>query len=102
MNELIRPINILKPAQCKVCLKPLHIVVSEQTDNVVNEMGIPVSSDISYSKIIGYCSNCKRKYNMVRKGLNFVHDIPFFTDKEEKYYEPKVIFGNKKNNPFTK
>lgn len=102
MNELIRPINTIKPAQCRVCLKPLHIVVSEQTDNVVNEMGVPIASDISYSKITGYCSYCKLKYDMVRRGINFVHNIPFFTSKKENNNNPKIIFGKIKNNPFDK
>lgn len=102
MDDLIKPIVQLPPGVCKVCRSPLNVVLSDMVSVTLNDNGMPVASDLFRSSIKGICPKCLTEHPMTRKGLFYVPDTEWGRSiQEEVFYEPKVVKGTNKENPFT-
>lgn len=103
MQDGIRPIVQLPPGVCKVCRSPLNVVLSDMVSVTLSDSGMPVASDTFKSSIKGICPKCLTEHPMMRRGLFYVPDTEWGRTMkcEDSFYEPKVVKGTDKENPFT-
>lgn len=105
MKDGLIPIIQLPPGVCKNCKSTLNVILSDMVSVGLNEAGMPVSSEVYRSSVKGICPKCLTEHPMVRRGLFYVPDTPWGKTvdiDESSVFEPRVVKGDKKENPFIK
>ena len=71
MQNLMKPFIKLDEAQCHECMHPINVYDFEANDIKLSQEGIPVTTNLIRSTIIGVCPNCGKTYEVERSGIRF-------------------------------
>lgn len=72
MNDLINPLMECNIGHCPHCGNPLLLVDSEMTYMELNEEGVPIDCEVSYTRVEGVCYTCGAKIPYKRAGMKYV------------------------------
>ena len=70
-EELQPMIKIVRPGQCDECLGPLTIIDHDMSISVLSASGYPTSTENAYSEIYGMCTNCGKRFDMMKTGMGY-------------------------------
>lgn len=99
-NKLQSPFTICSPGTCPACFGHSLVLVESDIDvSIIDNRGL-VSETMNMnhsSKLV--CSNCKKEFDFVKKGM-FIVPQSKFSQRFELLYKEKLMKDNHKN-PFS-
>lgn len=100
-DDMISPVEFIRPGQCPVCKNPLIIHHFEATTLLINKDGRPLKILEEKNKVSSYCPICGYTGTMIRNGMNYTQ---FFKGLECDNILSDVGFKSVKDekNPFAK